>query len=86
MGYHAGEEYAPLRLSKCLTFKNDVSILFGDNYSFDHPEYYLTRARARTYMDQCFSYQDFANLVSPKESLLEIWGVVVFTSLRDNDK
>ena len=31
--------------------KRCVRILFGDNYSFDHPEYYLTCARARTYMD-----------------------------------
>ena len=31
--------------------KRCVRILFGDNYSFDHPEYYLACARARTYMD-----------------------------------
>ena len=31
--------------------KRCVRILFGDNYSFDHPEYYLTCARASTYMD-----------------------------------
>ena len=31
--------------------KRCARILFGDNYSFDHPEYYLTCARARIYMD-----------------------------------
>ena len=39
--------------------KRCVRILFGDNYSFDHPEYYLTCARARTYMDHT-SLKDFS--------------------------
>ena len=29
-----------------------MRILFADIYSFEHPEYYLTCARTRTYMDQ----------------------------------
>ena len=38
--------------------KRCVRILFGDNYSFDHPEYYLTFARDRTYMDHT-TFKDY---------------------------
>ena len=42
----------PSKLIKMFNIKKRcVRILFGDNYSFNHPEYYLTCARARTYMD-----------------------------------
>ena len=42
----------PSKLIKMFNIqKRCVRILFGDKYSFDHPEYYLTCARARTYMD-----------------------------------
>ena len=42
----------PSKLIKMFNIKKRcVRILFGDNYSFDHPECYLICARARTYMD-----------------------------------
>ena len=50
----------PSKLIKMFNIqKRCVRILFGDNYSFDHPEYYLTCARARTYMDHT-SLKDYS--------------------------
>ena len=42
----------PSKLIKMINIqKRCVRILFGDKYSFDQPEYYLTSAKTRTYTD-----------------------------------
>ena len=66
--------------------KRCVRILFGDKYSFDHPEYYLTCARARTYMDHT-SLKDYSlehtKPIFNKHKLLTLNNLYVLRSLAE---
>ena len=64
--------------------KRCVRIIFGDIYSFDHPEYYLTCSRARTYMDHT-TLKDYSlehtTLKLNKHKLLTLNNLCVLRSL-----
>ena len=56
----------------------------GDKYSFDHPEYYLTCARARTYTDHT-ALKDYSlehtKAIFNKHKLLTLNNIYVLRSL-----
>ena len=77
----------PSKLIKMFNIqKRCVRILFGDKYSFDHPEYYLTCARARTYMDHT-SLKDYSlehtKPIFNKHKLLTLNNLYVLRSLAE---
>ena len=66
--------------------KRCVRILFGDNYSFDYPEYYLTCDRARTYMNHT-TLKDYSlehtKPIFNKHKLLTLNNLYVLRSLAE---
>ena len=60
MAYHVGEILTNPNSKESLTYKKRcVRILFGEIYSFDHPEYYSTCARAKTFTEH-MALKDYA--------------------------
>ena len=60
--------------------------LFGDKYSFDHPEYYLTCARTRRYMYHTTlkDYSlDYTKPIFNKHTLLTLNNLSVLRSLAE---
>ena len=77
----------PSKLQKLFNLqKRCIRILFGESYSFDHPEYYTSCARARTYLDH-ISLKDYTlehtKPIFNKHSLLTIQNLYTSRALTE---
>ena len=79
----AGEEYTIPNSTNYLTFnfqKRCIRILFGESYSFGHPEYYATCCRTKTYQEHVALKEYALEHTKPvfnKHSLLTLYNLYV---------
>ena len=85
MAFLAGEEYAFSKLHKLFNIqKRCIRIFFGESYSFDHPEYYATCCRTKTYQVHVALKEYALGHTKPlfnKHSLLTLHNLYVSRSL-----